>query len=204
MKKIQITLILVIVVAVLGFLTWGGFKLGWFQREALSIEKTANVVEEVRKIGEFTTACYYEEMAIKDSYEESGHFLGIKKTTHNEILLIGRGRARAGFDLTKLQEGDLKAYGDTLEIVLPKPEIFDITMNPSDFTTEYEKGTWDHELTKPVKERAKANLEKNAIDSGILKKAEDNGLKRLEALFQTFGYNAVLITVGQPSEKETE
>jgi hypothetical protein len=42
---------------------------------------------------------------------------------------------------------------------------------------------------------AKADLEKNAIDYGILQKAEESGLKRLEILFKTFGYNTVLLTV---------
>lgn len=78
---------------------------------------------------------------------------------------------------------------------LPRAELFDIIMNPSDFTTEYESGTWSHELTKPIKERAKADLEKNAIDYGILQKAEESGLKRLEMLFKTFGFNTVLLTV---------
>lgn len=89
----------------------------------------------------------------------------------------------------------MNVHGDTLEMKLPQAELFDIIMNPSDFTTEYEKGTWSHELTKPLKERAKADLEKNAIDYGILKKAEESGLKRLEMLFKTFGFNTVLLTV---------
>ena len=98
-------------------------------------------------------------------------------------------------DLAKLQEGDFNVHGDTLEMTLPPAEVFDIIMNPSDFTTEYESGTWSHELTKPIKERAKAELAQNAIDNGILDKAEENGLKRLEALFSTFGFKAVVLTV---------
>ena len=125
-------------------------------------------------------------------------------TGSNEIILIGRGRVRAGFDLAKIGENDLNVHGDTLEMTLPQPEVFDIIMNPSDFTTEYEKGTWSHELLKPVKERAKVELEQNAIDYGILTKAEENGLKRLEALFKTFGFNTVVLTVCQPVDQPTE
>lgn len=206
-------------ILVVAGIVWGGFKVGWFKRNPLTIEKTANVVEEVKKIGEFTTACYYEEMALQDSYTDTAEFLGrnadklagkaLKKVglgfmqkaadkasavvtnSNNEIILIGKGRVRAGFDLAKIGEGDLNVRGDTLEMTLPQPEVFDIIMNPSDFTTEYEKGTWSHELLKPVKERAKVDLEQNAIDYGILTKAEENGLKRLEALFKTFGFNTV-------------
>ncbi|MBQ9546615.1 MAG: DUF4230 domain-containing protein [Bacteroidales bacterium] len=176
-----------------------GLNLEFLNRKPLSIEKTANVVEEVKKIGEFTSACYYEEMALRDTYTDKTLIFKHK----NEILLIGKGTVRAGFDLSKLQEDDIFVNGDTLKINLPQAEIFDIIMNPSDFTTEYEKGTWSHELTKPIKERARTELEQNAIKSGLLEKAETTGIVRLTNLFKTFGFNEVVITVKE-SNTETE
>lgn len=234
MKSIKRIITLVLIFAVICAGVYAGYKFTNFfdflRRKPLTIEKTANVVEEVKKIGEFTTACYYEEMALKDSYTDTAEFLGrnadklagktlkkvglgfMQKTAdkasasvtnrNNEIILIGKGRVRAGFDLAKIGEDDLIVRGDTLELTLPQPEVFDIIMNPSDFTTEYEKGTWSHELLKPVKERAKVELEQNAIDYGILTKAEENGLKRLEALFKSFGFNTIEITV-KHSEEDT-
>ena len=223
MKKI---LALIVIAAVLAAGFFASYKyshlLDFLKREPLSIEKTANVVEEIKKIGEFTTACYYEEMALQDSYVDKPQVMGrdadklagkaLRKVgldglankadkastvvnSDNEILLIGKGHVRAGFDLAKVQESDLIIHGDTLDITLPPTEVFDIIMNPSDFTTEYEKGTWSHELTKPIKERARAILEQNAIEGGILTKAEENGKKQLEAIFTAFGFKQVNITV---------
>ena len=227
MKSIKRIITLVLILAVICAGLYAGYKFTNFfdflKRKPLTIEKTANVVEEVKKIGEFTTACYYEEMALQDSYTDTSEFLNKAVTLYldgytlglnhknnkkaakkvanaigkkkNEIILIGKGRVRAGFDLAKIGEDDLIVRGDTLELALPQPEVFDIIMNPSDFTTEYEKGTWSHELLKPVKERAKVELEQNAIDYGILQKAEENGLKRLTALFKTFGFSTVTLSV---------
>ncbi len=201
LRKI-ITLLTVIIVVCAGlFVAYKFTHMFDFLKRDLSIEKTANVVEEVKKIGEFTTACYYEEVPLRDiridTIEREGLFgIGAGKSfKENEIVLVGKGRVRAGFDLSKVKDGDMNVYGDTLEMKLPQAELFDIIMNPSDFTTEYEKGTWSHELTKPLKERAKANLEKNALDYGILQKAEESGLNRLEMLFKTFGFNTVLLTL---------
>lgn len=204
MKTVRkiITLLTVIIVVCAGlFVAYKFTHMFDFLKRDLSIEKTTNVVEEVKKIGEFTTACYYEEVPLRDiridTIKREG-LLGIgagKSFKENEIVLIGKGRVRAGFDLAKVKDGDMNVHGDTLEMKLPRAELFDIIMNPSDFTTEYESGTWSHELTKPLKERAKADLEKNAIDYGILQKAEESGLKRLELLFKTFGYNTVLLTI---------
>lgn len=204
MKTVRkiITLLTVIIVVCAGlFVAYKFTHMFDFLKRDLSIEKTANVVEEVKKIGEFTTACYYEEVPLRDiridTIEREGLFgIGAGKSfKENEIVLVGKGRVRAGFDLSKVKDGDMNVYGDTLEMKLPQAELFDIIMNPSDFTTEYEKGTWSHELTKPLKERAKANLEKNALDYGILQKAKESGLNRLEMLFKTFGFNTVLLTV---------
>lgn len=260
MKTLRSIISLIIVVIVVGAGLFAAYKFShmfdFLKRKPLAIEKTANVVEEVKKIGEFTTACYYEEMALRDSYRDTAELFGsnadvlaskatgnynrllgkgfskiadntnnsaiktasnvagnienkigntisysaskataMVASSNNEIVLIGKGRVRAGFDLAKLQEEDFIVHGDTLELALPQAEVFDIIMNPSDFTTEYEKGTWSHELTKPIKERAKSTLEQNAIDYGILQKAEESGLKRLENLFKTFGFNTVLLTV---------
>lgn len=223
MKKL-LTLIVIAAVLAAGF--YASYKYGhifdFLKREPLSIENTANVVEEIKKIGEFTTACYYEEMALQDSYVDKTQVMGrdadklagkalrkvgldgwaskadnISKVVNsdNEILLIGKGHVRAGFDLRKVQESDLFIHGDTLDITLPPTEVFDIIMNPSDFTTEYEKGTWSHELTKSIKERARATLEQNAIEYGILTKAEENGEKQLETIFTAFGFKKVNVLV---------
>lgn len=201
LRKIITFLTVIIVVGAGLYVAYKFTHMFDFLKRELSIEKTANVVEEVKKIGEFTTACYYEELPLcdirVDTIKREGLFgIGAGKSfKENEIVLVGKGRVRAGFDLSKVKEGDMDVHGDTLEMKLPQAEMFDIIMNPSDFTTEYESGTWSHELTKPLKERAKANLEKNALDYGILQKAEESGLNRLEMLFKTFGFNTVLLNV---------
>ncbi len=198
--KIHIkSLVIVIVFAIIGGL-YLGYRLNLFSfpsfgRKPLTIEKTANVVDEIKKIGEFTTACYYEEIAMHDSRIDTTSILGITYHKNNEILLIGKGIVRAGFDLRKISEDALNAHGDTLEIRLPDVEIFDVILNPSDFSIEYEDGTWDNEMLKPIKAEAKKQLEANAIASGILKKADESGRKHLKSLFATFGYNEICFNI---------
>lgn len=198
--KINIkSLVIVIVLAIIGGL-YLGYKLNMFSlpsfgKKPLTIDKTANVVDEIKKIGEFTTACYYEEIAMHDSRFDTTSILGITHHKNNEIVLIGKGIVRAGFDLRKISEDALNAHGDTLEIRLPDVEVFDIILNPSDFSIEYEDGTWDNEMLKPIKAAAEKQLEANAIASGILKKADESGRKHLKSLFTTFGYNEVCFNI---------
>ncbi len=198
--KIKLIVLIIVVLCV----AMGGLYLGYqanlftlpsFEEHPLTIDKTANVIEEVRKIGEFTSACYYEELAIRDIRVDTTYILGIKRTKTNAIVLVGKGRVRAGFDLSKLAEDGICAHGDTLDVVLPKAEIFDIIINPSDFSIEYESGDWNNESMKPVKAKAKTQLEENAIKNDLLLKATDSGISRLETLFQSFGFLNVNIHV---------
>ena len=207
-RHLLLPIIIIIAIIVIAGGIFSGIKLGWLHKP-LSIDKTANTIDEIKKIGEFTTSCYYEEMALRDfriDTVEKSSFMGFgggEKYTENEIVLVGKGRVRAGFDLSKVENDGINVHGDTMELNLPPAKVFDIIMNPSDFTTEYESGTWSHELTKPLKERAIKQLEQNAIDYGIVEKAEESGLKRLESLFKTFGFNTVLITINHPEQSST-
>lgn len=212
------------VLLVAGGVFYFGHKLNWGKRIQNDIAKTANVVSEINKINELTTACFYEEIAIREvrydtikalrgsnnmSEEEtskikdmfkkmSGKITGTAakvSRSSNEIVLIGKGKVRAGFDLAKIKEKDIHIQNDTLYVTLPPVELFDIIMNPTDFTTEYEQGKWSHELLRPIKEKAKKQLEKDAIECGLLDNAKESGVTKLTEMFKTFGYKTVFVTV---------
>ena len=67
MKKIiKLVLIIAAVAVFSSVFVFDPFKLNLsFFKHELSIDKTANVVTQIKKIAEFTTACYYEEFVLK-------------------------------------------------------------------------------------------------------------------------------------------
>ena len=79
-----------------------GFKFG---RE-LKIDKTANVIEKIRSISEFTTACYYEEAVLKSRKTEAGKQNKLMSlvhieadSLHSEVVILAKGRVRAGGEI---------------------------------------------------------------------------------------------------------
>ena len=184
-------------VALLGGI--GGFFVFDSQKKP-TIAETKNVVEHVREISEFTTACYYEEFVVHETemvVKES--LFGFHKeqpdSTQNELVLILKGTARAGFDLSKLTEGDLVAHSDTLAINLPAPELFDVIINPSDYEVFVEKGKWSHEEIQAFQVQAKEQLRTHALEEDIIGKAKTEGKERLANLFKTFGYKVVEVSI---------
>lgn len=172
-----------------------------FVKEAnkLEIADTPNVVEEIKKISELTTYTYIEEMVVKDTKveaKEAGmlsflHKSEVPDSTRSEIVIITRGVVRAGYDLAKIKEGDLKVSKDTLSVVLPATEIFDVIINPSDNDVFIAEGKWSHEEVTALQVDCKNRLLQNAHDNGVLEKADKHGKEKVENLFKTFGFNVV-------------
>ena len=177
----------------------GGFFVYDAQKKP-TIADTKNVVEHVREISEFTTACYYEEFVVHETkmVAKEGLF-GFHKeqpdSAQNELVLLLKGIARAGFDLSKLSVGDLVAKSDTLSINLPAPELFDVIINPSDYEVFVEKGKWSHEEIQSFQVQAKEQLRAHAMEEDIIGKARTEGKERLANLFKTFGYKVVEVSI---------
>ena len=167
---------------------------GWLIGKPLEIDPTANVVEHIRKISEFTTACYYEEYVIQHKKPASNNAMLNRIMTTPEIVLMAKGQVRAGFDLSKLSADDMSFSGDTLRVVLPAPEIFDVITNPSDYDIFVEQGGWTHEEITELQIDGRERVLANAMEDNILQKADSIGRERLTNLFQTFGFGVVELT----------
>lgn len=165
--------------------------------KGMQYEKTANVITEIRNISEFTSACYCEELVmteVKDSENTTNKvvkMLGRGAVSKDEICLIMDGKVRAGFDLSKVADDAIAISGDTLTMTLPKPEIFDVIVNPSNCEVYVEEGKWSHEQVTAIQASARVRIQDDAIGYGILEQADKIGRERLADLFKTFGFNVV-------------
>ena len=200
--KVKLIIIIVSIIAIaatLALLYYNPF--GWkidlgFKNNTLKIEDTANVVEKVRSISELTTCCFYEEYILKsekDEKQETKRLFGgtSEKNIHHEIVITVKGSVRAGFNLAKLSESDFVVHGDSVDINLPAPEIFDVISNPSDYKIFVEEGKWSHEEIVELQSNGKMRTLNNALQSGILEKANINGKEHITNLLKAFGFNVV-------------
>ncbi|MBQ1959726.1 MAG: DUF4230 domain-containing protein [Firmicutes bacterium] len=169
----------------------------------IKIMDTATVVTEIKKISEFTTYTYIDELIIHEKKTEakevkSGLLDFVKKESapdslRSEIVMIVGGVTRAGYDLGKLTENDLKISGDTISVTLPSPEIFDVIVNPSDNKMFVEEGTWSHEEITAMQVNCRNQMHRNALDRGILNKANEVGKEKVENLFKALGFKMVIV-----------
>ena len=201
-KTILVCLTILCVLAAGLFLTNKYTDLDLFGKlfgKGMQLEKTANVVTEIRNISEFTSACYYGDLVLAEQKSNdnavnvvSGWF-GKDDFSMDELCLIINGKVRAGFDLTKVAEDAIITSGDTISMTLPQTEIFDIIVNPSNCDVFVEEGKWSHDEVTALQTQARAKIEQDALNYGILEQADKIGRERLTELFKTFGFNIVIL-----------
>ena len=168
----------------------------------LDILDTPNVVTKIRKIAELNTYTYVDQVVVKDqvtTQEISKHLFGSGVDTvdvNHEYVYLVKGIVRAGYDFSKMKDGDIKASNDTLWITLPPVEFLDVISNPSDVNVFYEEKTdiWSYDELQNKKVEARKKIEQNAIERGVLQRAEDAGKEKVTNLFKAFGFNVVEIT----------
>ena len=196
-------LLYVLVILALALLLWLVFQ-RYFRRPAaergLRIDKTAAVVEQVRRMGELSSAGFYEELVLTDRDDsylgELRRLDGVRRIAGSgDFVIICKGRVRAGFDLTKMKPSDFSVSGDTLRVTLPPVEVLDVIINPTDY--EHFSGHRTHEETVGIILQAKQRLRADAVQAGVLDQAEASGVAGLQRLFYSLGYKQVDIILSK-------
>ena len=196
-------LLYVLVILALALLLWLVFQ-RYLRRPAaergLRIDKTAAVVEQVRRMGELSSAGFYEELVLTDRDDsylgELRRLDGVRRIAGSgDFVIICKGRVRAGFDLTKMKPSDFSVSGDTLRVTLPPVEVLDVIINPTDY--EHFSGHRTHEETVGIILQAKQRLRADAVQAGVLDQAEASGVASLQRLFSSLGYRQVDIILSK-------
>ncbi len=201
-KLYIVTVILIVVITAAFVLSRNPFKWDFniFGGE-LEIDETENVIEEIRKISEFTTACYYQELVIKDYKSEPTILDNVSKAMHlggdscrYELVLIAKGSVRAGYNLENVGKDDISVSSDTITVTLPHAEVLDVIVNPSDCEVYTEEGSWTNEEIAQVKSKTSEKLRRNALKGGLLEKADKSGVDKIKTLFKSFGFKVVRVS----------
>lgn len=163
----------------------------------LRIDSTPTLVEEVHRIGELSSAGFYEELVLTELDEsylgELAKVSGLRRLTgSSDFVVICKGRVRAGFDFTKVKGSDFSVSGDTLRLTLPPVEILDVVINPTDY--EIFAGHRSHDETVGIILKAKQRLRADAVQAGILEQASLSAETHMKRLFGAMGYREILLT----------
>lgn len=150
------------------------------------------IIHEVRSLARLETIQYSVEKVIAAETNQGpfGFLFG------DRLLLVTHGVVVAGVDLQKLRPEDLQLKNGVLQVRLPAAEIF-ITALDNDKSYVYDRETGllthgDIRLETTARQAAEDEIEKAALEDGILKGAQINAENYLMRLFQSLGYEDVI------------
>ena len=188
--------VVLVLVAVCLLLRWTGvFRRDKTPLRGLKIRDTQTLVTQVREMSSLVTACYYGEVVQTARKQRSVNAFGASlPLPEDEICILSRGKAKAGIDLSKLDDDALTLRGDTVLVRLPEPEIFEVILNPSDYEIFVEDGKWSHEEVVAIERRAKEVIRRDALAAGLPEKATGSALRQLDRLLRAFGFKEVILS----------
>ena len=114
----------------------------------------------------------------------------------DSLIFVAHGTVIAGIDLADLGPDDLWLDSGTLYVRLPEPQIFIATLdNDKSYVYDRDTGLFTKgniDLETLARQAAEEEIEKAAMEDGILDLAQTNAEYYLSRLFQTLGYPLVI------------
>jgi hypothetical protein len=158
------------------------------------IPNPITIIRDVRSLARLETIQYTVEKVI--TAEQGQGTLGA--LFGDKLIFVAHGQVIAGVDLSKLGAGDIEIKDGILYVRLPKPEIFVSALN-NEKSYVYDRQTGlltkgDINLESSARRVAEDEIEKAAVDDGILELARQNAENYLTRLLSDLGYPEVIFT----------
>ena len=162
---------------------------------SLSVDTSLPVViNKIQRLERLETVVYNMDKVVEGSRENEylPNFLAGDK-----LLLVVRGEAVAGIDLSHLQASNVQIQGRSIHVHLPQPEIFATTIDNAK-TRVYSRETGlfvaaDPNLETEVRAKAQQDLQQSAIADGILDTARKNASATLTTMLLGLGFEQVQV-----------
>lgn len=174
-----------------------------FASQPVVIDKTPILIKEIKSIGQLITYSSFDEVVADTTIRTKGSAfvntfnrlarIPMLPSADKQLVLIGRGKILAGTNLSLLTDTSVSVINDTLRIYLPKAQILDAILNPSDFETFVEKGEWSNEEVTLVKAKARRKMIEHALQQNILPKADAKAKEIMENFLQNMGYKHICV-----------
>ncbi|TDE16790.1 DUF4230 domain-containing protein [Dyadobacter psychrotolerans] len=186
--------LIVLVLLLVGMKTlWNNFRNGDWLPDFLSGEdKTETlhtvVLQEITAMGKLELVKYN----FKDVVEQEIVKMWLPNA---KAILIVQGEAIGCVDLTKIRIADITSEQETLVVHMPEPElcVFKIDHEKSRvYNTEY-AFTEEAKLVQDAYKQAEKQIQKSALDMGILKQTEENATKILTPMLEKASGKKVLL-----------
>lgn len=153
------------------------------------IGNTTTVIKQIQSLNELSTVRYtLEKVVILEDVKWYGG---------NRVVLVASGVVKAGVDLGKLSENDIRISDSILTINLPRAEVLDAYLKDRE-TQVLDRSTglfreFDKDLEQEARKQAVGQMLVAARKNGILADADERAALQLQLFFGKLGFKEVRI-----------
>ncbi len=160
---------------------------------------SVTIVSEIRSLARLETAQYTVEKVIT---AETGQG-ALAALFGDRLLFVAHGTVIAGVDLSRLAESDVTVSpAGQATLILPAAEIFVATLdNDKSYVYDRQTGLLTHgdvNLETQARQVAEVEIEKAALEDGILNLAQTNAQAFIERLLQSLRLKEVIVVQATP------
>ena len=123
----------------------------------------------------------------------------------DRLLFVAHGEVIAGVDLSKLAERDVIVSSDgQVTLILPAAEVFVATLdNEKSYVYDRQAGVFTHgdiHLESQARQVAEQEIERAALEDGILNTAQANAQAFVERLLTSLRFKSVQVILATPTQ----
>ncbi|MGN0282681.1 MAG: DUF4230 domain-containing protein [Prevotella sp.] len=187
--RLQITLGIVGIVAVLALLMWLNNAIKTSSIDIVGndrIDITPQQIQSIKAIGQ------WEFLAINDEVMVDTVRRGIFSDDH--LTRIYYGTLRLGIDMHRVQPGWIEAQGDTIRVTLPPIALLDEEFIDETRTKSfYESGKWDAKARKDLLAKAYRKMKAHCLTPENIDIAQGNADLQMRNVMKAMGFNNITI-----------
>lgn len=155
------------------------------------------VVQKIQRLSRLETVVYSLDTVVEGSHSSP---VLPDLLAGDRLLLVVHGQSIAGVDLSKLRPEDvhIDSGAHSIRVVLPPSQLFTTTLD-NQHTRVYARSTGllvpvDQNLESETRAKAEDQLQKAALEDGILDAARKNARATVTALLSSLGFQQVDVT----------
>lgn len=167
-----------------------------FAAAPITIDNTPLLVKNIRSIAQLMTIEYHDEVVV-DTSRGSARMIPLPPfvlPVKAKLVAIVKGKLIAGIDLSGLDSSRFSGTRDSIHIALPRAQVLQVIINPTDVEIFDEAGEWNQAALIALKGKAGYRITRNALAQGVLRRSDEKARSLVEQLMVNAGYKKVVVT----------
>jgi hypothetical protein len=195
MRK-RLAIVLVVIAFVIGLAIALGIALLIMRRAARpQFASTPVLVQQIQSLSELVTVKYVLEKVV--AYDDPKYFADLIPLGDNKLILLAHGVVKAGVNLSKLTNDDVRISDGKITLTIPNSTLTDAYLDDK-HTQILDRQTgllrrFDKDLERTARQYALAEIQRGARQAGIEREANERAREQLTTLLKTLGYKDVEI-----------